>query len=212
MKLSRLRAHMAKLVELTLSPLGYFEWGMVLVKDLSEDVHLHPARIQITVREALQSDLIEMSKATPYHHLDLLEARHAMGGKCLVALSQDKMAGFNWYIHGQLHDGSFWVELDAGDVFCMDAMTYEAFRGQAVHTELLSRLLLDAREKGFRKAYTRVSLQNASSWKTHVKLGWAYHGTILSLRLRPGLGGALLSSPEVYPLRKDTRFQIRRAS
>lgn len=205
MQIGRFHRHLAKMLELALSPLGYFEWGMILVKDLDDDVQLHRARIPITVREAQQSDLAEISKATPYHHLELLEARHAAGGKCLVAWSQDKIAGFNWYIHGRLHDGSFWIDLKAEDVFCMDAMTYEAVRGQAVHTELLSRLLLDARAKGFLRAHTRVSLLNASSWKSHAKLGWTYHATILSLRLRPRLGGGLLSWPKVYPLRKDRK-------
>ena len=212
MQISRFHPHLAKILELVLSPFGYFEWGVVLVKDLDEDVGLHRARIPIKVRDAQQSDLTEISKATPYHRLELLEARHAVGNKCLVAWSQGDIAGFNWYIHGRLHDGSFWIDLNAEDVFCMDAMTYELFRGQAVHTELLSHLLLDAKQEGFRKAYTRVSLQNVSSWKTHLKLGWSFHATILSLRLRPSLGGSLLSWPVVYPLSKATRSRTRRSS
>lgn len=185
------------------SPLGELEWSALYSFDLTGTVPLYPARAEIDVREAGEADIAALSTATPYHLPDLLRSRLEAGGTCLLAHVKGELAGFNWYVHGPAYDSGYRIELDPGHVYCLDAMTFPAYRGLAIHTELLSRLLIKAKGEGFTRAYTRASILNRASWKTHYRLGWRRGPSTFLLHPNPGSRRRPISWPRVYPLVHD---------
>jgi len=193
-------SYLGRIVARALSPFGYFEWSVLYNKDLTGPIKLYKARVPIEILEARESDLLELSKATPYHLIDLLRSRYQAGSKCLLAKIDGKLVGFNWYVYGQVYDEGYQIRLADGDIYCMDAMTFEPHRGLAIHTELLSRLLLDAKRQGFANAHTRASIINSSSWKTHLRLGWMRGPSTFLFRPKKIFARLAFSWPAVYPL------------
>ena len=182
-----------------LLPFGVFDLSVVYRKDLSEPLEPFRARIPVEIGLAAESEIDGMVRSSPYHDPETLRARLRAGNKCFVARIDGNIVGFNWLAFGAVRDEYYAIRLEARDAYCMDARTEEAYRGHAIHTELLYRMLAHARDMGFRHAYTRVSAMNISSWKTHLRLGWQEIGT--TFLFRPMLPYDVgLFGPTVYPV------------
>lgn len=197
----------ARRLKTGLTPFGYLDWSAICAVELSDEISAYPAKIAACVTNACEDDLATISTASPYHHVALLRERMARGGKCLIARVDGKIAAFNWYVRGNARDEGFRVRLDREHVFCMDAHTFEPFRGQGLHTHLLSLMMLDARECGFARAYTRVEIANEASWKSHLRLGWKTLGSTFMFYPRFNFPRRVIFGPSIYPLFRPTRKQ-----
>jgi RimJ/RimL family protein N-acetyltransferase len=105
--------------------------------------------------------------------------RLAHGHKGLIALHKGEPTGYAWgcsKIERALE--RVYPELEPGDVFCVDAYTAPAFRGQGVHTALtLARFRL-FRTMGYRRAVSYIEVNNYPSLAVWRKFGGEIIGYI----------------------------------
>jgi len=174
-------------------------------KDLTPPIHPFRARVPIRVVTADPGEIEEVARINRGATQDLAaiyRERIGNGALCFVALVDGTIIGYNWIATRSLVDvdGKV-IRLGGGDVFCLDAFTSEPSRGNAIHTELLSRMLEWARAQGYRTAYTEVSAVLRRSWKTHHRLDWELTGKLLHLRSILGLRPRLWRmSGSAYPI------------
>jgi GNAT superfamily N-acetyltransferase len=179
---------------------GRLDASLLLKRSLDAPVALFRSRLDVAVSTAASDRMDEIAGMTPYHHAAALRRRLAAGNLCFIAEIDGRIVAFNWLVFGGESDGFYRIELGPREAYCMDAFTAEPFRGKAIHTELLSRILLRAREDGCRVAYTRVGVLNSASWKTHVRLGWKMAGITFTFRPRGAPPSARRFWPRLHPL------------
>jgi L-amino acid N-acyltransferase YncA len=182
-----------------LRPVATFELSVVYRLDLARPVRPFSARIATEIRFASASDLPHIRDLNPNHSDDFLLARFAAGHLCFIAWCNDTAVGQNWLALSPVQDDDYYAAIADDEVYCLDAFTRPEFRGKAIHTELLCRMLMHAQKIGRRVAFTRTSAMNSDSWKTHLRLGWSEAGSTFFVRMR-GRQKALLKGPSIYPL------------
>jgi GNAT superfamily N-acetyltransferase len=141
-----------------------------------------PIRIEITRDEALVARLAAL-KRSDEDDASLYVRRVRRGQLCFVAWAGDEAVGFNWLAFDQELDEDRIVRMADDEVYCLDAFTVPAWRGHAIHTELLARMLEHAKAAGYRTAYTQVSSTARRSRKTHERLDWTVTGRLLHIRM-----------------------------
>lgn len=200
-----LRGLLARVLTFLISPVGSFEWSILFSKELDDRLETYPARISTQITPANEQDVLAIVGSTRFHTRDVLLDRYRGGNTCLVARKDGALAGFNWVVFHDSMDACYFINLAQDDVYCMDARTFDDCRGQGLHTELLSRLLIHARDKGCRRAFTRASATNSSSWKSHVRLGWKEAGSFFMFVPKRFAKQRCYGGPDRYPLRLDRR-------
>lgn len=202
------RAQVARAMRRSLRPVGMLDYSVIYHLDLTRPLIPYRARIPVTVCIAADDEMEAIAKLTgsPFHHPALLRQRIQTGSKCFVALINGEIVAFNWVTLGQVFDEFYRISLDPSDVYCMDAHTIEPYRGNAIHTELLSRLLEYAQSKGYRHAYTRVSAMHVASWKSHLRLGWQEVGRTYVLQPHDPASRLRLFGPRKYPVEPNRNF------
>lgn len=178
-----------------LMPLRIARLYLMYRKDLRRPMERFRARVPVEIATA-EPDEIEaaarINRGATEDLPRLYRERQDKGGVCFVARAKDRIVAYNWLITRPLvdFDGER-IELREGEIFCLDAYTAEPWRGNGIHTELLSRMLEWARDQGYQTAWTEVSAVLRRSWKTHQRLDWELTGRILHVRgfwgLRPRL-------------------------
>lgn len=201
--LRMIRAYLASGLGLVLGPFFDFEWSILFIKELDDQLEDYPARLDVHISPASKQEILQIVGCTQFHTREVLMTRFEAGNLCLVAKQGDDLAGFNWVVFTDVMDACYFVRPGPGDVYCMDARTYEAYRGEGLHTRLLSQLLLHARERGASRAFTRASAANSASWKSHVRLGWKEAGSFVMLRPKFGRNRRRFGGPDRYPLALD---------
>jgi GNAT superfamily N-acetyltransferase len=138
-----------------------------------------PIRVEIAPEEILPrlADLKQLDE-----DLGSVYVRRARRGQqCFAAWVDDEPVAFNWLAYNDeaAVDEDRKVLLAEDEVYCLDAFTVPGWRGHAIHTELLSRMLEHAKAAGYRTAYTYVPHANRQSSKTHERLDWVVSGRLL---------------------------------
>ena len=162
---------------------------IIFRKDLLEDLVPYRARIPIDVRIAEGDELLARLAAFKESDEDiagLYARRHRRGQRCFVAWVDGEPVGFNWLAFGEEVDEDRTVLLAEHEVYCLDAFTLPRWRGNAIHTELLSRMLEHAKAAGHTTAYTQVNSVRTSSRVTHERLDWTVSGRLLHVRMPAG--------------------------
>lgn len=193
---SRLRFRPWRILVRCASPFGVLAMTRLYERDLSGPLPEFRARADVTVTQATEADLEQLAellmrelpwvdaKAIREFHLD----RVRRGARCFVAKIEDQIVHYNWVIFDRVES---WPDApgvsvlkEGEEAYCAYAYTFEVWRGLAIHTEVLSRMLLFLREAGYRTAYTAVYFEHEAAWKTHHRLGWELSGLALSFRPR----------------------------
>lgn len=170
--------------KLLLSPFVEADLEIIYRKDLTKELVPYFARVPIEIYQASLSEAEEAENLRVLYP-DMEEPfrqRLNSGHVCFVAKNEGKIVAYNWLCFRRIRDRLQLVELGNSDVYCTDAFTAEPWRGKAVHTELLYRMLLFAKEQGYEAAYTAASLANSRSRRTHNRLGWEISGLVLLLK------------------------------
>jgi len=155
-----------------------------------------PIRIEIAKDEALLRRLAVL-KDSPEDDSELYVRRASRGQLCFVAWVDDEPVGLNWLAFGEELDEDRVVRMRDDEVYGLDAFTVPAWRGHAIHTALLARMLEHAKEAGYRTAYTQVSATTRRSRKTHERLDWTVSGRVLHVEIpfgRPAIMRRLTGS------------------
>jgi len=159
-----------------------------------------PIRIEIAREEALLRRLAAL-KEGPEDDSDLYVRRARRGQLCFVAWIDDEPVALNWLAFGEELDEDRVVRMGDDEVYGLDAFTVPDWRGHAIHTALLARMLEHAKEAGYRTAYTQVSAATRRSRKTHERLHWTVSGRVLHIAMpfgRPAVMCRLTGSQ--YPI------------
>lgn len=155
-----------------------------------------PIRIEIATDEALLRRVAGL-KDNPEDDSDLYVRRAQRGQLCFVAWVDDEPVGLNWLAFGEELDEDRVVRMGDDEVYGLDAFTVPEWRGNAIHTALLARMLEYAKEAGYRTAYTQVSATYRRSRKTHERLHWTVSGRLLHIGMpfgRPAIMRRLTGS------------------
>jgi GNAT superfamily N-acetyltransferase len=190
------------------APVGKISIDLLLKRDLSKPVDVVSPQIPVTIRQATEADLdqITLLYATDsYLYLgdepagpsvdgrpwvepaarDQYGARMQRGEKCFLAVVGDEIAHTNWLCFT-------WAEavtghplyLRAGEIYTTDAITVEKFRGQNIHALVLGEMLRYARGRGYMLAYTVTRIEYRGSFKAFRLLGWQVLGCLICLTSR----------------------------
>jgi GNAT superfamily N-acetyltransferase len=103
---------------------------------------------------------------------NVIRKLRADGHHCFVARHKGKVIAYNWIAFSSVQEQEYRIELQPDHAFCLDAYTAPEHRGNGVHYALLRELLAFAAHSRKTKVFTAVSLFNARSWKSHVRMGW----------------------------------------
>jgi len=185
-------------------------------KDLEVPLAPFRARAPVGITTASEEDLPRLAALLPSEDRTALYLRRAERGQlCFVALVDDKPVALNWLAFRREVDEDGTVEMADDEVYCFDAFTVPEWRGHAIHTELLSRMLEHARAAGYRTAYTQVVHANRRSSKTHERLGWVVTGKVLYVAMpfgRPAyvrlLSGGWHPIAEMFRVQATTAQQL----
>jgi RimJ/RimL family protein N-acetyltransferase len=177
------------------SPLGLLELVILYEMDLTRPIERIEAKVEATLAQATPSDVKElavvMAKAAttgPDHISSTTERitrRFQRGEICYLAKIGPHIVHYNWISFRSKESlaGRF-IVLSEDAAYCGDAYTDEAWRGQAIHTEVNSTMLRFLRTKGFRWAYTWARADNRSSRKTLERVGWKRSGVMMAFTPR----------------------------
>jgi GNAT superfamily N-acetyltransferase len=174
-----------------LRPFGELARARLYEKDLSRPLTAFPAGA-VTIAQATASDIERVAElATSDGTSDVAAVRSLFfdrirrGARCFVAKIDDQVVHCNWLIFDRMESwpsGQGRSVLRDGEAYCTDAFTAPAWRGRAIHTAVLSRMLLFLKEAGYQRAYTIVATANEASWKTHLRLRWRLAGISVSFK------------------------------
>ena len=185
-----------KLAQLAKWLLPISEVYLVLRKDLDSLLISYCARIPVEILIASEREVEEAAllRDSDGRLVAIYRSRWRRGHKCFVAKSGAKVIASNWLIFGAEVDNADFTAVCDGEVVCSDAYTAPSWRGNGIHTGLLSRMLQWARDAGYQIAYTELSAFVRNSWITHERLGWK----IVQLAVRIRLAGAKRESVLVF--------------
>lgn len=112
-----------------------------------------------------------------------MQYRHDIehGDRCYIAFSGAEIAHTNWSRFGYALPiiGCMFALRQGEEVFCSDGYTAPAFRGKSVHGQVNMHMLMEAKARGYRVAYTTTDLSRARSRRGLRRLGWTICGRLL---------------------------------
>ena len=186
-----------RLVCRLLSPWGELCWDILMERSLRDEPPAMRPLTEVTLRLAGPADIDEITRlysSDPWLYLgedspaaeerskarDLYLDRLRRGELCFLAMSGDRIAHVNWicFTWGDALPG-YPIRLRPGEVFTTDAITPPDFRGRNLHTFVNRVLLMQARERGARRAYTLSRIDRADSMKGLFRVGWKICGRVL---------------------------------
>ena len=145
------------------------------------------SKILLEIREFKPTDLELVRHINCPSEARLCARRLAYGHKGLVALHKGEPAGYAWgcsEIEPTLE--RMQVELNSGDVLCVDACTAPVFRGQGVQTALTLARFRVFRDLGYRRAIAYIGTRNFASLATwQRKMGGEVVGYVDFRRIGP---------------------------
>jgi ssRNA-specific RNase YbeY (16S rRNA maturation enzyme)/GNAT superfamily N-acetyltransferase len=160
--------------------------GLLLRKDLEAPLVPFHARVPVEIVIASEHEVEEAARLRdPDGGLTAIyRSRWRRGHKCFVAKNGSAVIASNWLIFRADIDVTDFTVVGDGEIVCNDAFTAPPWRGNAIHTALLYRMLEWAREAGYRAAYTHVGAANRRSWISHRRLGWEIALVFFRVRAR----------------------------
>jgi GNAT superfamily N-acetyltransferase len=190
-------AHLAQTLGRVLAPLGELGCDVLLERSLQDDLPVVQPHPEVILRLALPTDLGEISQLysqDPWLYIlegpslrgglakarELYLERLRRGELCFLAMIGNAIAHVNWSCFG-------WAEalpehpirLRAGEVFTTDAITLPDYRGKGLHAFVLHAMLVHARTRGIRHAYTLARVDRTDTFKGLGQLGWRECGRVI---------------------------------
>jgi len=188
------------------APLATVGVEVILEMDLSATLEPRTARVPLQIRHATVDDVdrlialqygeslpvdAQLSDAQEYEEARnermranlTMQYRHDIeqGDRCYIAFCGAEIAHTNWSRFGYALPiiGCMFALRPGEEVFCSDGYTAPEFRGQSVHGQVNMHMLLEAKARGYRVAYTTTDLSRTRSRRGLLRLGWALCGRLL---------------------------------
>lgn|SRR5690348_4395763 len=187
------RLSLWRLAQVATSPFGELSCGLLFERSLANPIPSADNRLQASIKLADESDLdavCDLYAGDPWLWLGSnpqdrsARARYVdrlrRGELCYIASVEGRIAHVNWTCFSwgdALPERP--IMLRPGEIYTTDAFTPEPFRGKGLHALVLGTMLRDARERGFRHAYTLGQLDRPDALKGLNALGWENCGQVI---------------------------------
>lgn len=177
-------------LERAVAPWGELGSDILLELPLLDEPPAAEPGIPVVLRQAREADIdtiLPFYSSDPWLYLgvvtptsdgheqarELYLDRMRRGELCFLAMCGDAIAHVNWtcFDWGEVLP-DYPLRLRQGEVFTTDAVTPVPFRGRNLHAFVLREMLLHARARGCRHAYTLSRIDRADSMKGLFRLGW----------------------------------------
>jgi GNAT superfamily N-acetyltransferase len=116
----------------------------------------------------------------------LFEHRFGEGDRCVVALVDGRVIGYEWFSDGPVHRETGWdypIAVPRGYVYAYDAYIDPAFRNTGVWLRFKAYLAEWMTARGKRGVLTFVDYGNWPSLRTHLRFGFQPTESVLALRI-----------------------------
>lgn len=117
---------------------------------------------------------------------ELFRARFADGDRCLVALVNNRIVGYEWFSDSPSHHETSWgyrISIPGGFVYAYDAFIDPAHRNTGLWLRFKAHLADWMAACGKRGVLTFVDYGNWPSLRTHLRFGFQPADTVMALRV-----------------------------
>ena len=136
------------------------------------------------VRFATEADLPMLIKLQQKE--ETFRERFAEGDRCVVAIADGRIIGYEWFSERTIHYESSWgysIQIPGGFVYAYDAFIDPDHRNTGLWLRFKAYLGDWMIERNKRGVLTFVDYGNWASMRTHLRFGFEPSGTILAFRL-----------------------------
>ena len=136
------------------------------------------------VRFATEADLPRLVELQ--HKEAAFRERFAEGDRCVVAIADGRVIGYEWFSDRPIHYESSWgysIQIPGGFVYAYDAFIGPDHRNTGVWLRFKAYLSEWMAEGNKRGVLTFVDYGNWASMRTHLRFGFEPSGNILAFRL-----------------------------
>ena len=136
------------------------------------------------VRFATEADLPRLIALQPKE--ETFRERFAEGDRCVVAIADGRIVGYEWFSERAIHYESSWgysIQIPGGFVYAYDAFIEPDHRNTGVWLRFKAYLSEWMVERNKRGVLTFVDYGNWASMRTHLRFGFEPSGNILAFRL-----------------------------
>jgi GNAT superfamily N-acetyltransferase len=136
------------------------------------------------VRFATVDDLGRLAQL--HDKTPLFSARFAAGDRCLVALVQGRVIGYEWFSDNPVHHETAWgyqIAIPDGLIYAYDAYIDPPYRNTGVWLRFKAHLAEWMAARGKHGVLTFVDYGNWPSLRTHLRFGFEPTETVLALRI-----------------------------
>ena len=116
----------------------------------------------------------------------LFRQRFAQGDRCVVAIADGRVIGYEWFSESASHHETGWgyrITIPGGYVYAYDAFIDPAYRNTGVWLRFKAHLAEWMAARGKRGVLTFVDYGNWPSLRTHLRFGFQPAHTVLALRV-----------------------------
>jgi hypothetical protein len=141
-------------------------------------------RGSVEVRFATEADIPRLAELQP--KASVFRQRFAEGDRCVVAISNGRSVGYEWFSDRPIHYESSWgysIEIPGGFVYAYDAFIDPGHRNTGLWLRFKAYLADWMAERDKHGVLTFVDYGNWASMRTHLRFGFEPSGNVLALRL-----------------------------
>lgn len=141
-------------------------------------------RGQADVRFATTDDLDALARLQD--RKALFRQRLAQGDRCIIAISDGRVVGYEWFTDSSVHHETGWgyrITVPGGYVYAYDAFIEPAYRNTGVWLRFKAHLAQWMAARGKHGVLTFVDYGNWPSLRTHLRFGFQPTESVLALRI-----------------------------
>jgi GNAT superfamily N-acetyltransferase len=152
-------------VKKPLKRLGVYTYNVCYCeKDLSEPFEHVEARIPVRIQVATEQQKDRIQERADKDERSRLELFRQEKDTCLVALDEDKIAGYTWYNNRVVKLGGVRVKnLPRGGAFMCGSVVYPEYRGVKLFQNIISEVIERLKSEDYRFLCNMVDLNNPTA-------------------------------------------------
>jgi GNAT superfamily N-acetyltransferase len=167
-------------------PLRPIDVGQLCFLQLNGLPTVPPAMLrgQADVRLATPADLPGLVRLQ--NKTDMFRERFAQGDRCVVAMIDDQLVGYEWFSENPFHHEAAWgyrITIPGGFVYAYDAYIEPAHRNTGVWLRFKAYLAEWMAARGKQGVLTFVDYGNWPSLRTHLRFGFRPTESVVALRV-----------------------------
>lgn len=152
------------------------DWRSAIIteRSLEEPIRKIEPRIEVTIRKAIQGDIVKFKGIVDERKLELFKKMFKKNRICFIALDHKKIAYFRWISFEDEYESNcqIRVKLNEKEAYLFDAYTVPQYRQDALHTSVTTKALIYLRNKGYKNVLLLVLNKNVYARKALRRIGF----------------------------------------